>query len=116
MLGSFLGEVVSRADIHKYRAAHTLPNTTTADLWNALAEASGKPVVDIAAAWTEQPGFPVVKVTRDAAGKITLTQERFTVHFDNAPALEWKIPLTFEVPVEPAAAIERMTSKSMQLP
>src|SRR2546423_6025163 len=116
MLGSFLGEVVSRADIHKYRAAHTLPNTTTADLWNALGEASGKPVVDIAAAWTQQPGFPIVKVARDAAGKIALPQDRFTVHFDNAPALEWKIPLTCKVPGEPAAASVLMTSKSMQLP
>ena len=97
-------------------AAHKLSNSTTADLWNALAEASGKPVIDIAAAWTQQPGFPIVKVARDAAGKITLTQERFTVHFDNAPALEWKIPLTYEVPGEPAAASVLMTSKSMQLP
>jgi len=31
------------------------------DLWNALSDASGKPVGEIAAAWTEQPGFPVVK-------------------------------------------------------
>ena len=116
MLESFLGEDVFRDGIRKYVAAHKLSNTTTADLWNALSEASAKPVVDIAAAWTEQPGFPVVKVTRDAAGKITLTQERFTVHFENAPALEWKIPLTFEVPGEPAAASLLMTSKSMELP
>ena len=115
MLESFLGEDVFRDGIRKYMAAHKLSNSTTADLWNALAEASGKPVIDIAAAWTQQPGFPIVKVARDAAGKITLTQERFTVHFDNAPALEWKIPLTYEVPGEPAAASVLMTSKSMQL-
>ena len=41
---------------------HKFSNTTTADLWNALGEASGKPVVEIAAGWTEQPGFPVVQV------------------------------------------------------
>jgi aminopeptidase N len=114
MLESFLGEDVFRDGIRKYIAAHKLSNTTTADLWNALSEASGKPVVDIAAAWTQQPGFPVVKVARDAAGKITLTQERFTVHFENAPALEWKIPLTYEVPGEPATSV-LMTSKSMEL-
>ncbi|HEX4631671.1 MAG TPA: M1 family metallopeptidase [Chthoniobacterales bacterium] len=115
MLESFLGEDVFRDGIRKYIAAHKLSNTTTADLWNALSEASGKPVVDIAAAWTQQPGFPVVKVARDAAGKITLTQERFTVHFENAPALEWKIPLTYEVPGEPATSV-LMTSESMELP
>ncbi|MEY2550369.1 MAG: hypothetical protein QOG12_513, partial [Verrucomicrobiota bacterium] len=76
MLESFLGEDVFRDGIRRYMAAHKLSNATTADLWSALGEASGKPVVDIAAAWTEQPGFPLVKVSRDAAGKITLTQER----------------------------------------
>jgi aminopeptidase N len=116
MLESFLGEDVFRDGIRKYIAAHKLSNSTTADLWNALTEASGKPVAEIAAAWTQQPGFPIVKVARDAAGKITLTQERFTVHFQNAPALEWKIPLTYEVPGEPPAASVLMTSKSMDLP
>jgi aminopeptidase N len=116
MLESFLGEDVFRDGIRKYIAAHKLSNSTTADLWNALAEASGKPVVEIAAAWTQQPGFPIVKVTRDASGKITLTQERFTVHFDKAPPLEWKIPLTYSVPGESATDSVLMTSKSMELP
>ncbi len=116
MLESFLGEDVFRDGLRKYMAAHKYSNSTTTDLWNALAEASGKPVAEIAAAWTQQPGFPIVKVARDGAGKITLTQERFTVHFDKAPALEWKIPLTYAVPGEAASASVLMTSKSMELP
>ena len=116
MLESYLGEDVFRDGIRKYIAKHKLSNTTTTDLWNALGEASGKPVADIAAAWTEQPGFPVVKVTRDPAGKITLTQERFTVHIDKAPPLEWKIPLTYQVPGESAGPGLLMTSKSVDLP
>jgi len=116
MLESFLGEQVFRDGIRKYMAAHKLSNTTTADLWNALTEASGQPVGEIAAAWTEQPGFPIVKVARDAQGKITLTQERFTVHFEKAPPLEWKIPLTYTVPGVSGTASVLMTSKSMELP
>jgi aminopeptidase N len=116
MLESFLGEEVFRGGIRKYIAAHKLSNSTTADLWNALAEASGKPVVEIAAAWTQQPGFPVVKVARDPSGKITLTQERFTVHFDKVPPLEWKIPLTYSVAGESAPASLLMTSKVTELP
>jgi len=50
MIESFLGEDVFRDGIRKYIAAHKLSNTTTTDLWNALAEASGKPVAEIAAA------------------------------------------------------------------
>jgi aminopeptidase N len=116
MLESFLGEDVFRDGIRRYMAKHKLSNTTTTDLWNALGEASGKPVAEIAAAWTQQPGFPLVTVARDATGKITLTQERFAVHFEKAPPLEWKIPLTYAVPGEPAAASVLMTSKTMELP
>src|SRR5437588_9961518 len=97
MLESFLGENVFRDGIRKYMAAHKLSNSTTVDLWNALSESSVKPVAEITAGWTEQPGFPVVKVKREQDGSISLTQERFTVNFKNAPPLEWKIPLTHAV-------------------
>jgi len=116
MLESFLGEDVFRDGIRKYMAAHKYSNSTTADLWNSLSEASGKPVAEIAAAWTQQPGFPVVKMTRDASGKITLTQERFTVHFDKAPPLEWKIPLTYSVAGGGAPISLLMTSRTIELP
>ncbi|PYJ13059.1 MAG: aminopeptidase [Verrucomicrobia bacterium] len=111
MLESFLGEDVFRDGIRRYIAAHEYSNSTTADLWNALSEASKKPVAEIAAGWTEQPGFPVVKVKREAGGKVRLTQERFTVNFKNAPLLEWKIPLTYSVIGEAPASL-LMTSKT----
>ena len=95
MLESFLTENVFRDGIRKYIAAHKLSNSTTADLWNALSDASGKPIGEIAAGWTQQPGFPIVKVKRGERGKISLSQERFTVNFKNPPPLEWKIPLTY---------------------
>src|SRR5437870_147643 len=111
MLESFLGEDVFRDGIRRYIAAHKYSNSTTADLWNALSEASQKPVAEIAACWTEQPGFPVVKVKREADGKVRLTQERFTVNFKNAPPLQWKIPLTYSA-IGQAPATLLMTSKT----
>ncbi|PYL02195.1 MAG: aminopeptidase [Verrucomicrobia bacterium] len=104
MLESFLGEEVFRDGIRRYIAAHKYSNTTTADLWSALSEASKKPIGEIAAGWTQQPGFPVVKVKREGDGKVQLTQERFAVHFKNPPPLEWKIPLTYSVVGLPAEA------------
>ncbi len=115
MLESFLGEEVFRDGIRKYTARHKFSNTTTADLWNALGEASGKPVAEIAANWTEQPGFPVVKVARDSSGKIALTQERFTVNYPDAPALEWNIPLTYFVAGSGKPVSVLMGSKTMEL-
>jgi aminopeptidase N len=111
MLESFLGEDVFRDGIRRYIAARKYSNSTTADLWNALSEASKKPVAEIAAGWTEQPGFPVVKVKREARGKVRLTQGRFTVNFKNAPLLEWKIPLTYSVIGEAPASL-LMSSKT----
>jgi aminopeptidase N len=114
MLESFLGEDAFRDGVRRYMAAHEYSNSTTADLWNALSEASKKPVGEIAAGWTEQPGFPVVKVKREGEGKVSLTQERFTVNFQNAPPLEWKIPLTYAVVGEGPATL-LMTSKTASL-
>ncbi|PYI43853.1 MAG: aminopeptidase [Verrucomicrobia bacterium] len=111
MLESFLGEDVFRDGIRRYIAAHEYSNTTTADLWNALSEASKKPVGDIAAGWTEQPGFPVVTVKRETDGKVRFTQKRFTVNFKNVPPLEWKIPLTYLV-IGQAPATLLMTGKT----
>jgi aminopeptidase N len=114
MLESFLGEDVFRDGIRRYVAAHKYSNTTTADLWNALSEASSKSVGEITAGWTEQPGFPVVNVKREPGGKIRLTQERFTVNFKNAPPLLWQIPLTYSVVGETPATL-LMTGKAAAL-
>src|SRR2546423_2880019 len=114
MLESFLGEDVFRDGIRRYIEAHKYSNGTTADLWKALSQASNESIAEIAAGWTEQPGFPVVNVKRDADGKVQLTQERFTVNFENAPPLLWKIPLTYSVVDEPTATL-LMTDKTAAL-
>src|SRR6516225_845329 len=114
MLESFLGEDVFRDGIQQYIDSHKYSNTTTADLWNALSEASNNSVGEIAAGWTEQPGFPVVNVKRQADGEVRLTQERFTVNFKNAPPLLWQIPLTYSV-VGGTPATLLMTDKTASL-
>ena len=47
-------------------ASHAAPKADPR--WAALAEASGKPVVALAANWTEQPGFPVVLASTEGTG------------------------------------------------
>jgi len=111
MLESFLGEDKFRDGIRQYIAAHKYSNSTTADLWSALSDASGKPINEIAAGWTEQPGFPVVKARRDEDGKISLFQERFTVNYKNPRPFEWKIPLSYAALGHPPAT-KLMAGKS----
>jgi aminopeptidase N len=114
MLEGFLGEEIFRDGIRKYVDAHKYSNSTTADLWNALVEASGKPVGEIAAGWTQQPGFPVVKVMRRDNAGVGLVQERFAIHFPNVPALEWKIPLTY-APADAKTTSLLMTTRTTDL-
>jgi len=94
MLENYLGEEDFRAGIRSYMQAHKFSNSTTADLWNALGEASKKSVGALAASWTEQPGLPLVSVSAGESG-LTTSQERFTVHQKNPKPLEWKIPIAW---------------------
>jgi aminopeptidase N len=97
MLEGYLGQDAFRAGLRRYMATHKYSNTTTADLWADLGAASGKPVVELAAGWTEQPGFPVVFVAATGEGanrSLRLQQSRFSVNDPAAAQLSWKIPVT----------------------
>jgi aminopeptidase N len=115
MLESFLGETVFRDGIRKYIANHIYSNTTTADLWQALTDVSGKPIGEIAPGWTEQPGFPLIKVECHG-NTVSLTQERFAVHFPNPPALRWQVPLTYVTEEQPATNGFLLREQTANLP
>ncbi len=95
MFETYLGPDVFEAGIQKYMAAHKYSNTTTADLWDALGAASGKPMAQIAAGWTEQPGFPVVLAAPAADRALTLTQQRFTVDTASPAPETWQVPVAY---------------------
>ncbi|MEP7071659.1 MAG: M1 family metallopeptidase [Verrucomicrobiota bacterium] len=104
MLESFVGEEAFRGGLRRYMQAHKFSNATTADLWGALDEVSGKPVAEVATAWTQQPGFPLVNVTRGPDDVVLLSQRRFTVNYrDSNPSL-WKIPLSYRIAGKDASA------------
>ncbi|MGB8167546.1 MAG: M1 family metallopeptidase [Chthoniobacteraceae bacterium] len=103
MLEGYLGEQAFREGIRGYMKRHAFSSITTADLWAALEEASGKPVRSFAAGWTQQPGFPVVKLSEgatDGTTTVTISQERFTLNQTKADPLFWAIPIA----LGPAAA------------
>ena len=96
MLEVYLGDEGFRNGMRIYMKRHQFSNTTTEDLWAALEEGSGKAVRALAAGWTTQPGFPVVKIAaecRDGKHAFTLTQERFTLNDPEAVPLTWKVPV-----------------------
>jgi len=108
MLEAYLGENPFRDGIRAYMAAHATSNTTTADLWQALEQATGKPVAAIASSFTERAGVPLVIAEtdcRDGVQQLALQLERFAViparsfagasDGKNLPSVSWKLPLAF---------------------
>jgi aminopeptidase N len=101
MLENYLGADAFRDGIRRYMAAHAYNNATTADLWQALEAATGKPVASIAASFTEQEGVPLVMaetVCDGNAQKLTLRQDRFAIV--PVSANETPAPRHWQVPVE----------------
>ncbi len=104
MLENYLGESAFRNGLRRYMAAHAYGNATTADLWQALESAAGKPVAPIAASYTEQDGVPLVIAETNCRGKaqyLTLQQERFVLQparsfgadSGTLPPRHWQIPI-----------------------
>jgi puromycin-sensitive aminopeptidase len=98
MIERYLGAETFRAGVRKYIREHQEGNTVAADLWNALAEASGQDVEPIMRRWIEQPGFPLLRLERvERAGKqlVRYRQERFRPNAD-VPARDatkrWPVP------------------------
>ena len=91
MIEQWLGADVFRDGIRRYLAAHAYGNTETHDLWDALEEASGKPVRRIMDAWIFQPGYPAIEVTREG-DTIRLTQRRFAPSMPEDETT-WPVPL-----------------------
>src|SRR3989454_11053028 len=96
MLEAYLGDDAFRAGVRGYMRAHRFSNTTTADFWHHLSGASGQDIGKLIAGWTEQPGYPVVKVLQqceNGAAAVTLAQERFTLNDPGAAPLAWNVPV-----------------------
>jgi len=96
MIEDWLGPDTFRDGMRLYMKRHAYGNATSADLWAALGEASGRDVASVASTFTEQAGVPLVNVSRSCSGGkgvLTLTQSRFTIHDANPQPETWLIPV-----------------------
>jgi puromycin-sensitive aminopeptidase len=60
MLAAYLGKDCLRKGLSAYLKKYAYSSASTADLWQSLQEASGKPVASTMCSWTQQPGFPLL--------------------------------------------------------
>jgi aminopeptidase N len=115
MLENYLGEETFRSGIRTYLARHKYSNTTTADLWEALETEAGKPVKDVAASWTEQPGFPVIKVKTQCVNNqqiVGLEQARFSIGESDSTPLRWSVPVSMVTVSDPEKIKRVLLDKS----
>jgi puromycin-sensitive aminopeptidase len=83
MLEGFLGADRFRDGIRLYMRRHREANATADDLWGALGEASGQPIIEMANAWIRKTGYPLVDLALSQQGgdgggaSVQLTQRRF---------------------------------------
>lgn len=93
MIEGYLGAAVFRDGIRRYMRRHAGGNAVADDLWRALAEASGQPVLALANAWIGRPGFPLLRASLDGA-RLRLSQRRFFSRpGDEDPEARWPVPV-----------------------
>ncbi|XP_030747125.1 puromycin-sensitive aminopeptidase-like, partial [Sitophilus oryzae] len=105
----------SRKGMHLYLTKHQYKNTFTEDLWEALEEASKKPVAEVMSTWTKQKGFPAVTVdSRPSPGGVTLTLSQSKFTSDGLPPSEnyiWMAPVSISTSKNPGKEVASIVLK-----
>ncbi len=110
MLEDYIGPESFRVGIRNYLTKHSYSNAETSDLWNALGEASGKPVSEVMNSWVQQTGFPVLNVSKSKTG-FSFSQNKFlfeNIAADNNHTTTWQIPVKISTSEKSPAAVHLM--------
>jgi tricorn protease interacting factor F2/3 len=91
----YIGSPNFKEGLRHYLKKHRYASASSPDLWKALEHVSEQPISAMIKSWIEQPGFPLVEVTREADNLI-LTQRRFT-YLPSESDQVWIIPVTIKV-------------------
>ncbi len=96
MLEQWLGPEPFRRGLADYMQGQKFSNATAGDLWHHMGQASGQPVAKVAASWTDQPGFPLLRVASQCVAgrtRVTLAQQRFWLAPQAAGPALWQVPV-----------------------
>ena len=101
MLERYLGADRFRDGVRLYMRRHREANAIADDLWGALGEASGQPILEMADSWIRKTGYPLVNVALATEGEVAveLTQRRFfsdsggAASAGDGAATKWLVPV-----------------------
>jgi len=98
MAYAILGEEAFTLGIRNYIKTHAYGNTDSSDLWKSWGEAYGGFIVPMMTSWTEQTGFPLIRIISEewtsTEAIFTISQERFLSDggIDDNPTT-WIVPI-----------------------
>lgn len=119
MLHDYVGDEDFRKGMNQYLTKFQYSNAFTEDLWDALGKASGKPVQNVMSTWTQQMGFPVIKVEEKQEGDnrvLTLTQQKFCAdgQLPEGCNSKWLTPITICTSNSPKAPVKRILMEDIE--
>ncbi|XP_049762531.1 aminopeptidase N-like [Schistocerca cancellata] len=109
MIEHILGTEVWKKGLNKYLTKMKFEAAMQDDLLTSLVEAAteanlsfgGNNLLDILHSWTNNAGYPVLRVTRDReANTATVTQSRFLLTEETTDTPQWIVPLTWAMTVD----------------
>ena len=100
MLEDYLGRDTWRDGVRRYIDRHAYSTAVSDDLWRAVQEVSGQPILDIAHDFTLQPGIPLIRVDSaectDGKTAVALSQGEFTRDRPDKKPLSWRVPVVVQ--------------------
>jgi aminopeptidase 2 len=94
MLANYLGADKFRDGLRVYLNKYQYKNATTQDLWDVLADVSGKDVSLMMESWTRIQGYPIVSLERRDSNLLLLEQQQyFSTGPRNSNMPVWSLPL-----------------------
>lgn len=105
MLAAWMGPEAFRDGVRAYMDQHAHGTATTADLMRALEQTSRQPVSEVARAFLDQPGIPLLEVgvscDQAQAGSVLLKQRRYLPAGSQASQGQpWHIPVCMRYAVD----------------
>ena len=115
MLEQHIGGDAFREGLNGYMTAFAYSNAEGADLWRAMADASGQDIPGMMDSWVKQVGYPVVSAEttrRDSGASVSLTQRRFLYSGPNEDETLWHVPVRITTQGSEAEATALFTGRT----